>query len=277
MALTSLIETWNRQRSLSSSLKGVTLSAARTMELWEPVALWMHEHCSGGVAPRRELVARLAERMLADGLSHEDALATVESYLDTAARWAGILVERGPNTFGFLHQTFQEYLAARALINRMDRESKGAYDILRPYFFVARWREVLLLAVGYLAAVQQRTTVATQFITQLRATTDLLEPYCHRHLLLAAQILNDAVPIAESCLRGTLLELVGAVPSGAWAIDQDLAGALSAKPESGLADGDVPAVEDAFRRADRYSALRRALLSGSIPRVRRPAGFCKAC
>jgi len=204
VALKTLVGTWNRARGLAGPIEGIELPDERTMQLWEPVALWMHREYPGGTAPREEIVDRLANKLTAEGTERAAALATAESYLDAAARWAGLLLERGPNAFGFLHQTFQEYLAARALV----RVAPDPYEALKGFFFAPRWREVVLLAAGYLGAVQGRTEDATRLVDRIRGTSDVLEPLLGRHLALAGTILSDRVPVPPRCVEETALALV---------------------------------------------------------------------
>jgi hypothetical protein len=58
--------------------------------------------------------------------------------LEAARDLIGVLVEQGPGRFGFLHLTFQEFYAARALVHR----SQDAADHIRRYWDHPDWREV---------------------------------------------------------------------------------------------------------------------------------------
>ncbi|MCX7007591.1 MAG: HEAT repeat domain-containing protein [Kiritimatiellaeota bacterium] len=209
LALTTLIETWNRMRSLNGRIEGVELDARETMELWEPVALWMHRQYPGGTAHRSEILAQLAGKLAQDGIPRDAAIQTAESYLDSAARWAGLLVERGPNAFGFVHQTFQEYLSARALV----RSAQNPYEQLKTYVLDPRWHEIILLAAGFLGEVQGRSEDCTALVERIRDTTDALEPMLHRYLLLAADVVADRAPVSLRCHGETLLRLMEKCPA----------------------------------------------------------------
>jgi HEAT repeat protein/energy-coupling factor transporter ATP-binding protein EcfA2 len=206
IALKTLFETWSFHRSLAGPLQrhDPNVQAEQTMQLWEPVALWMHEECPGGTAHRDEILRRLAVELRADSDSDEEAWTAAESWLDGAARWAGVLLERGPDRFGFMHQTFQEHLAGRALV----REAEHPYDALQRYFLTTRWREVVLLAAGFMGATQGRTMAVSRLVDELRRTTDTLEPYLHRHLLLAAAILGERVPVRRSVFEAVRRDLI---------------------------------------------------------------------
>ena len=101
VALKTLVGTWNKARGLAGPIQGIELPTEETIRLWEPVALWMHQKYNTGTAPRSEITQRLAEQLVAThNMPAEVAICTAESYLDTAARWAGLLIERGPNVLG---------------------------------------------------------------------------------------------------------------------------------------------------------------------------------
>jgi HEAT repeat protein len=69
----------------------------------------------------------------------------VPRFLDAARDAIGVLVEQAPDQYGFLHLTFQEFLAARALIKR----SADAPAVIKEKWFHSDWRETwLLYALG---------------------------------------------------------------------------------------------------------------------------------
>lgn len=72
------------------------------------------------------------------GLEAEEAA----TFLDSIKDRSGLLVEQGLDLFGFQHQTFQEYLAAREIADR------GRTDLLVTHFGEDYWREVTLLYAG---------------------------------------------------------------------------------------------------------------------------------
>ena len=61
------------------------------------------------------------------------------------AEGCGLLQEKGENLFGFLHLTFEEYLASRAL---MESEHVDRDAWLREKWYHESWKEVIRLAVG---------------------------------------------------------------------------------------------------------------------------------
>ena len=118
----TLLDTWNHWRSTARhNAGGVALPRHHLLRVLAKVALWSRRDKPTGVLPRvelrREIVRALEEMELAEG----DALATAQSYLNTAVEQAGILEERVPGVFAFWHPTFEEFLAARTMCDSVSR------------------------------------------------------------------------------------------------------------------------------------------------------------
>ena len=75
----------------------------------------------------------------------------------------GPAVRREEATYQFVHRTFQEYLAARWLATAEDEVSGDdiSYALIEERVDQTEWREAILLAIGYLAAVLPRATERT--------------------------------------------------------------------------------------------------------------------
>ena len=74
--------------------------------------------------------------------------------LDLGEANLGLLVRRAPYAFGFLHRTFQEYLAADYLAHAPLEEQRSTVEQRSTD---SRWREVLL---GLLSLTQRQEDVA---------------------------------------------------------------------------------------------------------------------
>jgi len=112
----TLIERSGRARSLSGrTISGLTLDYHRTVKMLAPLALWMHRERASGTARRVEVVRQIRFVLERMGYEPEDADVEAERLLDDLRRYSGLLVERGRDAYGFMHLTFQEYFAARAV------------------------------------------------------------------------------------------------------------------------------------------------------------------
>ena len=81
-------------------------------------------------------------------------------FLADVREHAGLLLERGAGEYGFIHLTFQEYLAAVAIAQKGQREIEPVVEALADHMGDDNWHEVILLTIGYLGIVQQRDEAA---------------------------------------------------------------------------------------------------------------------
>jgi formylglycine-generating enzyme required for sulfatase activity len=185
-AMEVLLGKWDEAKGLlpTMHLQGIALDAGDRRSLLEPVALWMMEQRAREI-DAEVLQGQLSQRfcdMLRDERQAEKAMCHFLQLIDERS---GLLNERGQGVYAFSHLTFQEYLAARAVADRLDYI---AYTLDR--LGDSWWREVILLEVGYLSTQGKRRTTAL-----IRAIMDCEEePELYHNLVLAAQALRDVGP-----------------------------------------------------------------------------------
>ena len=157
LCVQALAETWNRARAFSGKEIDVYLGDNKLDErfvvnLLGPAALWIHSENPGGIVEARDLEQQLT-RIFHDlyELSWGEAADLAADFLRIVNRETGLLQERGHQRYSFLHLTFEEYLAARALIESVlvDDPNKEIHQRATD----PGWREVLRLA---LASASQR-------------------------------------------------------------------------------------------------------------------------
>ncbi|MFB0534903.1 MAG: DUF4062 domain-containing protein, partial [Anaerolineae bacterium] len=130
LCVEALAETWNRARGLSGRpinlfLGDRPLDERFVVDVLGPVAFWMHEERPERVAERRDLEEQIAERLQKrEPLSQLKAQELASDFIRLMEERAGLLVARGLDLFGFLHLTFEEYLAARYLVEWLDYEEE---------------------------------------------------------------------------------------------------------------------------------------------------------
>ena len=120
-------------------------------------------------ALKMETRAVLAERGYTGGEQSEE----IGRFLRAAEDLIGVLVEQGPNWFGFLHLTFQEFYAARAIIHR----SGDAGLLIARYWDHPDWREVWPL---YALAVQNEAAKFQHLFQTILASGDDLDAQLFR-------------------------------------------------------------------------------------------------
>lgn len=204
-AVNTLMDTWNQWRSRQAKeLGGATLPLDRLIRVWGAVAEWMRREKPTGVVHRAELKRELVRVLEEKEYDEETPEATAEAYLRAAADRAGLLEERGIEIFGFWHPTFEEFLAAVELTTPTAR----AVERLLPLRGDPRWREVILLAVGYVGIVQRDNETATQIVEAIAfKETPPEEPVTHLSLRLAADCVADDVGVKRTLSQRIIVEL----------------------------------------------------------------------
>lgn len=160
LCVEALAETWNLARSLSGRpidvrLRGRWLDEDFVVRLLAPVAYWMHETQPIGMISAGDLTAKIADEFRTqDDVDAGEADALASDFVGLAREQMGLLTERAPGMFAFLHLTIQEYLAARFLSERRD-----SFARIRPRMHDPRWREVVRLTAGTLRGDHSATFV----------------------------------------------------------------------------------------------------------------------
>jgi HEAT repeat protein len=150
-------------------LKGATtISEKQQILAW--VAYQMHSRQTR-IIRTVELESHLSNALAeAGGNPHEAPL-----FLKAVQEHSGLLVELGPDLWGFSHFTFQEYLAALYLSQHPTGQATALEQRHHPW-----WRETILLYSGL-------EDSHTPLIEELLRSDNLF----HSHLLLAAQCLAE--------------------------------------------------------------------------------------
>jgi formylglycine-generating enzyme required for sulfatase activity len=158
----TLLKHWNLARGLDRP-PSRDLDLVETVRVLAPLALWMHLTSPGVGLVKREAVRRKLEEIYA-GRGIPEPERAARRLLEDVREHAGLLLERGPGEYGFIHLTFQEYLAAVAVAQRGQREVEPVVEALAARVGDDNWREVTLLAVGYMGIVQQRDEAAGEVV-----------------------------------------------------------------------------------------------------------------
>ena len=192
IALNTLLRSWNRARSLSKKAPiGEEPKLEKTKKLWAAVAYWMHSNVSR-VISEQKLHDQLV-RVLKEDFQHptHEADDIASSYLSVAKDRCGLLEPRGPKTFAFVHQTFQEYLAAIHLAI----PGHKAVAKIRRHAHDPRWHEAIRLAAGYIAVHQSDFETLSELMQSLLESDDPLEPYLGTSLRLAMACQSDEIGV----------------------------------------------------------------------------------
>ncbi|AUX47310.1 uncharacterized protein SOCE26_088280 [Sorangium cellulosum] len=197
------------------------------------LALWLQRHKPSGTARRRDLEGALVEIALrADGIEplkaspkdRQQAQDKAALFFKDMRHFAGLLAERGQDAFGFLHLTFQEYFAGRALA-RMEPDER--WVILKENLHRPRWREPILLCAGQLGIVEGRSKAVSDLGRRILGAGSPHEELLHRDVLLASAMAADGVGFDRALLDELALKLME--------LADDLVPAVRVEALSGLA------------------------------------------
>lgn len=135
-AVSILIEKWRQRAKLKNQRE---LADQDILNILVPLAADIHENSSIGIVDEEGL-----KKVLERHLSSLDVL----QFQQVLEEEVGLLTARGQRVYGFLHLTFQEYLAACWLIRDKDLVRERLLEKLNS----PRWREPILMALGQLSA-----------------------------------------------------------------------------------------------------------------------------
>ncbi|NER21164.1 MAG: NACHT domain-containing protein [Symploca sp. SIO1B1] len=128
-----------------------------------------------------------------------------QQFLQDVREHSGLLIERGKDTYGFMHLTFQEYFTAWALA-KMPLEER--WQIISPHLHDSRWREVILLTAGQISVVDANEWEATAFLRKILEAGSRFNDLLQRDEILAAACLADEIEIAPD-LSQIIVERIG--------------------------------------------------------------------
>ncbi|HEX3530535.1 MAG TPA: SUMF1/EgtB/PvdO family nonheme iron enzyme [Thermoanaerobaculia bacterium] len=161
----TLLQSWNLVRSLAGRSSS-DLDLGEILKVLAPLALWMHETSPGvGLVKEWDLHQEL-ERIYRERGNGNPEKAT-RRFLEDVRKHAALLLDRGGRQYGFIHLTFQEYLAAVALAQKGQQEIGPVVDALAAHVGDPAWHEVSLLTIGYLGIVQKRDEAASAVVEAL--------------------------------------------------------------------------------------------------------------
>jgi formylglycine-generating enzyme required for sulfatase activity len=164
----TLLSMWNRARSLGGRIAGKDLDVVETVRILAPLALWMHATNPGaGLARRADLQRQLEEIFRQRGSI--DADGDARRLLEDVHENTALLLERGAGEYGFIHLTFEEYLAAVGIALQGQGDAAQITATLRGYVGQSAWHEVILLTVAYVGLIQQLERVAGEVVERLAA------------------------------------------------------------------------------------------------------------
>lgn len=202
----TLLSHWNVARGLGRAVEH-DLDVVETLKVLAPLALWMHYTNPGfGLVKEQELFRQL--EAIYRLRHHESPHRATQRFLADVREYASLLLERGTGQYGFIHLTFQEYLAGVAVVQKGQDGIAPIVEELAQHLGDDSWHEVSLLAIGHLGINQQREIAASNVLEQLIAQHP--QPQA---VLLAGEAVADVWPngVTAQCrerVQGALLATI---------------------------------------------------------------------
>jgi len=182
----TLLENRNLARGLPA------IPEALAIQSLGPIAFQM-QTAKNSFMREKEVLAAL-QQAIQEGTPGEKEQEALE-FLRRVRERGGLFVLRTGDYFGFFHRTFQEYFAARHMLNAIKDDPVGEITSLvnRARDSGDLWREPFLLAVAYQSGEDE--TVARRIIEMLLDTAPQSDAASRAHdILLSAACLLEAKP-----------------------------------------------------------------------------------
>ncbi|MBI4751567.1 MAG: hypothetical protein HY774_24055 [Acidobacteria bacterium] len=203
LAVKTLLKDWQIHRGLDSKQ---IVKESEVQLFLAPLAYWIHQEKPTGLVKTSEVKAKLMQFLAHSrqvSVEDETIEEAVDDFLRRVREHTGVFVERTADRYGFLHLTFEEYFVAREITRRARESAAKMY----PYRHHPRWREAILLAIGYIST--DRPEDASELIQtailgkgeeaqKLGFAASLFEEVLHRDLLVAYGVWVTVIQLNQS-------------------------------------------------------------------------------
>jgi formylglycine-generating enzyme required for sulfatase activity/energy-coupling factor transporter ATP-binding protein EcfA2 len=180
----TLLRSWNRSRSLDKQPIGPEIDFSPTQRLLAKLALHLRAtNPQGGLIHEEAMRGYLLDYYKGEDYSRKEADEQTKDFLDSVHKYSNLLIEKGHQQYGFIHLTFEEYLAGFGLA--LEREKTLCAKILELLKQPEHWKETLLLSLGVMSVVNTDPEKANGILEELLAGNEAV------HTLFAGEVLND--------------------------------------------------------------------------------------
>ncbi|MBE9522946.1 MAG: NACHT domain-containing protein [Proteobacteria bacterium] len=181
--LKMLAGSWQKIRSIHETeghgfmLGDMRIDDVFVIEYLGPIATEMHKNAAPAIE-YTDLRTRLTEEFDEIHRNKQLSRQNAENFIRIMREGSGILQEVSPGTYGFMHQTFKEYLTARVLTDLRDEPVAELGEGL----FEPEWKEVV-----FLTAASLKKNPASNFVSNIMEK----ETEHFRNLILAGECVKD--------------------------------------------------------------------------------------
>ena len=180
----TLLRSWNRSRNLDGQPIGVIEEDAAVYSLLAKLALHVREtNPQRGLIAEDAMQAYLRAHYQGENYSREAADYKAQAFLKSVHEHSNLLIERGYQQYGFIHLTFEEYLAGFTLA----KQDASTLQTLIPIYLQnpKQWKETLLLAMGVIAVLKTEQEKINAILDALLITPETVQ------VLFVGEVLMD--------------------------------------------------------------------------------------
>ncbi|MEU7113306.1 NACHT domain-containing protein [Streptomyces sp. NPDC046182] len=197
-ALSMLLSRRDRERDMGTPY-GIELGEAPQIQLIQRIAYWLTLNGRTTMdLSHAESVVREAVPAITEAAGHDPG--TVFTHL---LHRSGLLREPTEETVDFVHRTFQDYLAAKALVDRWD------IGVLIQHAADDQWEDVIRMAVGH-ARPRECAEIFQELLNAVDAAPDRRTQL--RVLVVAATALDHATEVAPEIRERILARTAEVIP-----------------------------------------------------------------
>jgi thioredoxin-like negative regulator of GroEL/energy-coupling factor transporter ATP-binding protein EcfA2 len=155
------------------------------------------------------------------------ARAEARAFVQWALHTSGVMHMPRDGSIGFVHLTFQEYLAACDIVHScLYHGLSTLWGEVKGRLHAPHWRNVLLLMMGILNTWGEPVSDIARRILQA-GIGDKYEPVLHRYLYLVARMLAEGVDVDIGLRQQVVDALISLARSSFWREQQDAFAALA--------------------------------------------------
>ncbi|MEW6619796.1 MAG: HEAT repeat domain-containing protein [bacterium] len=202
VATQTLVDAWaNARRPESITEREHIDYEAEGLRVLPAIALWMHQEKPAGLVREDELIEKIKALL---GKGEFDA----KEFMRRLEAAGSLLINRGENQYGFIHQTFQEYLVAKQMVKSVKDSWE---DYISEFLYNPRYEEIWRLIAGEIGIIEGSGEKASLYIKKIyEDTDDINAQILKKNLLLSAKALSDTVSYDEELNNGIVSDLFNA-------------------------------------------------------------------
>jgi formylglycine-generating enzyme required for sulfatase activity len=158
------------------------------------LALWIHKINPGSGTVKQEVLRQKLKTIYME-LDKQDPERCASQFLDYVHKDVGLLVERGPKEFGFIHLRLEEYLVAVGIALQGQGSAIVICEALKPHLHESYWHEIILLTINYIGLIQQLDTIAGEVVETLIQEEQQLDLNSEAVIIAGEAVLDACSPV----------------------------------------------------------------------------------